>query len=200
MSRHVVVVLAAGGSTRLGRSKQLLRRDGETLVHRAVRLAAATQPARLLAVVGGDVESVAAELEACDCELVYNDAWRDGLASSLRAAAAHLADFDGPVLVLGCDQPALEQEHLRLLLEGANRSTAHAAAAVHAGLPGSPAVVPSAWFADVATTGDRGFGKRLRALPEGSLFLLDGAELEADIDTAEDLDLAIANGWLDAVP
>ena len=36
---HVAVVLAAGGSTRLGRPKQLLTRDGETLVHRAARLA-----------------------------------------------------------------------------------------------------------------------------------------------------------------
>lgn len=198
MNPHVVVVLAAGGSTRLGRSKQLLRRNGETLIHRAVRLAAATGPARLLVVVGGDVESVSAGLDACECELVYNDAWRDGLASSLHAAAARIVNFDGPVLVLGCDQPALELDHLSRLLEGANRSTARAAAAIHAGLPGSPAVVPGAWFADGATTGDRGFGRRLRALPEGSLFLLDAAALEADIDTADDLDLAVAGGWLDA--
>ena len=38
---HVAVVLAAGGSTRLGRPKQLLTRDGEALVHRAARLALA---------------------------------------------------------------------------------------------------------------------------------------------------------------
>ena len=42
INAHAAVVLAAGASTRLGRPKQLLRRDGETLLHRMVRLAAGT--------------------------------------------------------------------------------------------------------------------------------------------------------------
>ena len=52
-SAHDAVVLAAGGSRRLGQPKQLLTRDGETLVHRGVRLAMETAPRRLLVIVAG---------------------------------------------------------------------------------------------------------------------------------------------------
>lgn len=199
MKPHLAVVLAAGGSTRLGQSKQLLKRRGETLVHRAVRLAAATSPARLLVVVGADAARVEAELRSCACEFVHNDAWRDGLASSLRAASLPVAGFDGPVLVLGCDQPTLEQAHLAALLDGASRSPIHAAATLHAGCAGIPAIVPAAWFGELAATGDHGFGPKLRALPGSTLFLLDAADLEFDLDTPLDVDTAVARGWIDAV-
>lgn len=197
MKSHLAVVLAAGGSTRLGQPKQLLRRNGETLIHRAVRLAAATLPCRLLVVTGANAALIDDELRSCECEIVYNDAWREGLASSLRAASGSIAGFDGPVLVIGCDQPALEQEHLALLLEGAHRCAASTAATLHAGLPGVPAIVPAAWFADITLTGDRGFGARLREIPRDTLFLLDAPELEIDLDTPHDVENAIASGWID---
>ena len=198
MKSHLAVVLAAGGSTRLGQPKQLLRRNGETLIHRAVRLAAATLPHRLLVVTGANAALIDNELRSCECEIVYNDAWREGLASSLRAVSGSIAGFDGPVLVMGCDQPALEQEHLALLLEGAHRCAASAAATLHAGLPGIPAVVPATWFAESVLAGDRGFGNRLRALPRETLFLLDAPELVIDLDTPGDVEAAIAGGWIDS--
>ena len=39
---HAALILAAGGSRRLGQVKQALTRDGEPLLRRAVRLALAT--------------------------------------------------------------------------------------------------------------------------------------------------------------
>jgi molybdenum cofactor cytidylyltransferase len=198
MKPHAAVVLAAGGSKRLGRAKQLLRRDGETLVHRAVRLAATTSPTRLLVVLGADATRMEAELRSCDCEIVLNDAWQEGLASSLRVAARALSAFDGKILVLGCDQPALEEDHLASLVDGANCSPSGAAATLHAGLPGIPAVVPATWFASFAATGNHGFGATLRELPKESLFLLDVAALEFDVDTLQDTKTAVARKWLDS--
>lgn len=200
MKPHAAVVLAAGGSTRLGHPKQLLRRDGEPLVARAVRVAAATHPARLLVVVGGNADQVANALACCECETLYNPAWEDGLASSLRTAATALRDFDGAVLVLGCDQPALEAEHLAVLLQGAHRSPARAAATRHVDRPGIPAVVPSAWFNDWCGAGDQGFRQRLRSLPGDALFVLDVDSLEIDVDDARDVAHAAAEGWIDPAP
>ena len=48
---HAAIVLAAGGSLRLGRPKQLLVRDGETLIHRAVRLATDTTPVKFVSTI-----------------------------------------------------------------------------------------------------------------------------------------------------
>lgn len=197
MTAHAVVVLAAGGSSRLGTSKQLLQREGETLVHRVVRLALATSPSRLIVVVGADQAATIDALADLDAAIVPNADWREGLASSLRAAAGELTGFDGPVLVLGCDQPAVEGHHLDALLAGVERAGTHASATLHEGAPGIPAVVPAAWFRNVATSGDYGFGRALRGLPRNSICLLDVPALHFDIDTPADAELAAARGWLD---
>ena len=115
---HVAVVLAAGGSRRLGQPKQLLKRDGETLVHRAVRLALETKPQRVLLVVGGHAQAMRDAVADLDVEVVMNAGWEEGLASSVRAAAVALAGNQARCLLLACDQPALQHSHLQQLLEG----------------------------------------------------------------------------------
>ena len=85
---HVAVVLAAGGSRRLGQPKQLLKRDGETLVHRAVRLALETKPQRVLLVVGGHAQAMRDAVADLEVEVVMNAGWEEGLASSVRAASS----------------------------------------------------------------------------------------------------------------
>src|SRR5687768_3772545 len=98
---HVAVVLAAGASRRLGQPKQALRRDGESLLHRAARLAMATAAQRVLVVLGARSDALAASIADLPVECLDNDGWEEGLASSLRIAARALADFGGPLLVLG---------------------------------------------------------------------------------------------------
>lgn len=197
---HVAVVLAAGGSRRLGQPKQLLTRDGETLVHRAVRLAAGTAPQRLLVVLGAHEEAVRAQLGDLDCEFVSNPDWIDGLAGSLRVAATALRNNTRPVLILGCDQPALEAAHLQQLLDGAAHAPSRCAATLHHDAPGIPVVVSADLFAATAQLrGDRGFGAHLAQLPPGSLSLLDAPRLSLDIDTADELRAAIDRGLCDPV-
>lgn len=195
---HAAIVLAAGGSRRLGTPKQLLTRDGETLVHRAVRHAWVTQPRRLIVVVGGDRYEVVRALGDLDGERLFNPQWQEGLASSLRCAAQALSGHDGPVLILGCDQPALEASHLQQLLEGAAGAASGCAATVHGATLGSPAVITAALLQDADQLhGDRGFGSRLALLPAASIWRLDAPALQLDIDNAEDQRAAIARGWLD---
>ncbi len=197
-ANHAAVVLAAGGSRRLGRAKQLLMRDGEALVHRAARLCAQTSPLRLLVAVGAYRDDIERALAGVDCEFVVNDGWQQGLASSLKAVAAALADHIGPVLIVGCDQPALEAEHLRRLLDGAAMAGSGCAATSHDGAPGIPAVVMSGLLADAdQLQGDRGLGGRLRELPADSLGKLVAPELESDIDDDADLRAAIERGLID---
>lgn len=196
-----MVVLAAGGSRRLGRPKQLLTRDGETLVHRAARLALDTSPRRMLVVVGARRDEVADALSGLACEIVCNPSWERGLAGSLQAAATALAGHAGAVLVAGCDQPALDAVHLRALLAGSGKAATRCAATQHDDGPGIPAVVPSALLSQAhMLQGDRGLGRWLRALPLTDISMLDAPELAFDLDTEDDLRAAINRGWLDAYP
>lgn len=197
-SAHDAVVLAAGGSRRLGQPKQLLMRDGETLVHRVVRLAAATAPRRLVVVTGANWEAVTDAVQDLPCDCVHNAGWDSGLAGSLRIAADALQWRDGRALLMGCDQPALEAAHLAALLSGARDATSGCAATLHADGAGIPAVVPHDWLHALPTAGDRGLGARLRALPDGAVFLLDAPALRFDIDTPQALAEAVQHGWIDA--
>ena len=195
---HVAIVLAAGGSRRLGTPKQLLMRGGETLVHRAVRLAAATQPARLLLVVGGSSESVRDAVADVAVEVVSNVAWEEGLASSLRAAASALEGNTARCLVLGCDQPALQLAHLRTLLEAAALAASGCAATAHDGGRGIPVVVSAEMLANARElSGDQGLRAALQRLHRDSIHLLEADELRFDLDTQADVQQAIEAGWID---
>jgi molybdenum cofactor cytidylyltransferase len=196
-SAHAAIVLAAGGSRRLGRAKQLLTRDSEFLVHRAVRMAQATSPRRLLLVLGAERQRIAEAVSDLETEHIFNPAWEDGLASSLRLATSLLSTHYGVTLVIGCDQPALERRHLQQLLDGAHASPVNCAATTFAdrrlGLPA--AISASVLHSAQTLVGDRGFGDRLSLLP--GLWRLEAPELRLDVDVEADVADAAARGWLD---
>ncbi|MBT2747318.1 MULTISPECIES: nucleotidyltransferase family protein [unclassified Lysobacter] len=197
---HVAVVLAAGASRRLGRPKQLLTRDGETLLHRAARLALDSGAARVLVVLGARHETMRAALADLDVTVSINADWEQGMASSLQAAARSLAEFDGSVLVLGCDQPALEAAHLRALVAGAAGASSGCAATLHRQALGVPALIaPALWREATDLQGDRGFGAALARQAAGSVWRLQAPELEQDLDTPGDVEAAIVRGWIDSV-
>ncbi|MEZ0469122.1 nucleotidyltransferase family protein [Luteimonas salinilitoris] len=199
-ARHVAVVLAAGGSRRLGRPKQLLTRAGEPLLCRAARLALATAPVRVLVIVGAGHAAMAAALHESPVETLLNPDWEQGLSTSLRVAADALATAAGSCLILGCDQPALERSHLEALLALAHGPASGCAATVHGDLAGIPAVVPMTLLRQAAALhGDQGLRGVLRALPEAELGRLEASELRFDIDTPEQLRAAVGAGWVDPV-
>ena len=62
MSRHAAILLAAGGSSRLGFPKQLLLKNSVPLVRQMAQLLLETNPARVIVVTGGASEDVMAAL------------------------------------------------------------------------------------------------------------------------------------------
>ncbi|SEL50467.1 molybdenum cofactor cytidylyltransferase [Pseudoxanthomonas sp. GM95] len=202
MTEHVAVVLAAGGSRRLGgKPKQLIQRDGEPLVHRALRLARATSPRRLVLVVGARATQIAASARAPDVQVVRNGDWREGLASSVRAARDALAqDAAGATqcLLLACDQPALEVPHLQALLNAAAQAPSGCAGTVHGARIGIPAVVTLARLLQAQPQGDAGLREVLNALPPDQVGQLHAPDLLLDLDTPPDLLEAARRGWIDA--
>lgn len=196
--RHTAVVLAAGGSRRLGRPKQQLNRAGESLLHRSVRLAAHTGPQRLLVVLGARHRELQDEIEGLPGERWLNPLWARGLSTSLQLAASALAEHSGPTLILGCDQPALEFAHLQTLLDAAQAAPSGCAVTRHGRSPGIPAVLAADWLARAAQLqGDRGYGALLARVPEHRLAWLDEPALRLDIDDEDDVARAIARGLLD---
>ena len=95
------VILAAGSSSRLGTAKQLLRYRGETLLHRAVRLALETGLHPVHVVLGSHAAAVGEALADLRARVtpVVNDDWQAGMGSSLAHGIASLPAAAGRVPV-----------------------------------------------------------------------------------------------------
>lgn len=198
MSADVVaVVLAAGGSARLGRPKQLLRRDGEPLLRRSVRLAQASGAARVLVALGAHAPLLREALAGTAVEVVEITDWPQGLGASLAGVQAALGDADfRRVLVLGCDQPALALPHLTALLDSALQAEAGGAFSAYAGVRGLPAVVAARDWRAARFSGDEGLRAWARD-PARRFGEVSAPDLAWDIDTPADLAAAVSLGWLD---
>ncbi len=136
------IILAAGGSSRLGQPKQLLMFEGETLVRRAARAATDAGCGPVVVVVGATPDSIANELRASGTELIDNADWARGLGTSIRCGLQHLissrSDLEAVVL-LTCDQPFVDGIIRALLAERA-RSGKPIVASSYAGTVGIPAL------------------------------------------------------------
>lgn len=194
------VLLAAGASTRLGQPKQLLRLPalgGETLLDHAVALARAAGAAPIFVVVGAHAKEIILECELLGCIVVHNDAWAEGMASSLRVGIASVlenAPAASGAMVLVCDQAGLSVDHLRRLLEAQRDDPNHIAASRYAGRAGVPVIFPRAVFpALLELQGDHG-ARALLQQSGAAVHAVDFPGGELDLDSPEDLERPQADG------
>jgi len=178
------IVLAAGASRRLGRPKQLVALEGETLLRRAAR-AALAGCAPVLVVLGSGADAMAANLAGLPVTLVGNAAWETGMASSIRAGILALPAGAEAVLFLVCDQIAVDGALVRRLLEARRDHPDAVIACGYAGTRGTPSIFPARCFPQLLELhGDRG----ARGLLQGdAVVVLSFPGGEADVDLPEDL-------------
>ena len=178
------LVLAAGASRRLGRPKQNIVLDGETLLRRTVRLALDAGLSPIFVVVREETEHIEVALTP-DLILVVNQEPDEGIASSIRGGIAEVSRHNvAGAVILACDQPALRVLHLRALVEDPHRLTASA----YGGSLGVPAYFPFDFFSSLLQlSGDTGARSLLK-----NAHAIEAEELDLDIDTEEDLRAARA--------
>lgn len=178
------IVLAAGGSTRLGKPKQLEQLGGETLLERTVRIAHEAGCSPVVVVLGAHYMEIMMSCSLGDVVTVINDDWPEGMSSSIRLgvhAVRNTADKAEGIVVMTCDQPAVTAQHLRSLMAGYEIRSSR-----YAERNGVPAFFPREYF-DALTSlrGDSG-GREL--LKNSDSVDLAGGEL--DVDTVDDLEEA----------
>lgn len=180
-------VLAAGGSSRLGRPKQLVRvHESSTLVRWAAQCACGSCCWPVSVVVGAAGSDVSEAVGSLPIDIVSGFEWREGIAASIRAATHWAADREATALLIClCDQPLLSTRHLNALWRASNEGE-KLAASYYAGKPGVPAVFPARDFgALVALRGDEGAASFLRSTP--GVVHVPWWEGEIDVDTPLDL-------------
>jgi molybdenum cofactor cytidylyltransferase len=192
--RCAAVVLAAGASTRLGRPKQLIVIEGETLLRRAARLAVEAGFSPVCVVLGFEAEPMQAALAGLAVEVVLNRDWQEGMGSSLRYGMEAITKQErqpAAVLVMVCDQPRLSADHLRELAarHQAAQTVGDVAitASAYARRAGVPAIFSLRIFPELlASSGDRGARDVIRA-HAGAVQTIPWPAGDLDLDRPEDL-------------
>lgn len=109
------LVMAAGGSRRLGEAKQLLPFRGRTLLDATLDTARACGCAELLVTLGGSVAEVRATVDLSGVRVVENPDFGTGCGSSIRSAVPFV-NTNRLLLLLG-DQPRVRPADARRVAE-----------------------------------------------------------------------------------
>jgi molybdenum cofactor cytidylyltransferase len=182
------VVLAAGGSVRMGQPKQLLPIGGQPMVRHVAEVVAAAGLAQVVVVTGAHAEAVTAALVDLPVDIVVNESWAEGMSSSMRAGLRALRpDIQAVLLVLG-DQPTLTTDLLQLLVARYRATGAPIVVPFCRGQRGNPVLFDRSLFSELlAVQGDRG-GRLLivRHKEQVEWVKVDDSAVIMDIDSPED--------------
>lgn len=113
MASTAGLVLAAGGSLRLGEAKQLLPYRGRTLLDATLEMARACGFSELFVALGGSGDEVRSRVDLRGCTVINNPDFSTGCGSSIRSAVPHVT-APSLVLLLG-DQPGVLPESVTRL-------------------------------------------------------------------------------------
>ena len=163
------IVLAAGGSSRLGRTKQLEPWGETNLISRVVARTEEFPVAEVWVVLGHDSGRILAESDLGEAFVIENLEWEEGIASSLRVgldALTRLSKCDQALVVIG-DQPDVPVETVEQLLASHGKESRPVTLPKYRYTWGNPVIVDrSLWARLMSLEGDEGAKRLWQAHPE----------------------------------
>jgi len=185
--RVAAVVLAAGGSRRFGRPKQLLPVGQVSMVEHVLRTVLNANLKQVVAVLGSHAEEIAPHVPT-GVQVIVNTDWASGISSSIRAGLSVLAPAIEAALFVLADQPQLTQEDLERIVLAYYGSDKSIVVPVWQAHRGSPALFDRCHFdAMRMLQGDVGGRIVIRSHPECVLEVsLEKSQSLVDIDTPSD--------------
>ena len=183
------IILAAGSSSRMGRSKQMLEINGEKLLAKTVKTVLASQIRDVVVVLGAEEHVHRQILKAFAVSVVFNDQWTKGMGSSIKAGLHHLVSSGSTcdaILIFVCDQPLLTPEIISTILQRFEQTKKPVIASGYANVPGVPVLFASSYFPKLEQLpDDHGAKSIIQQNPSDVVIVLfPGGEI--DLDTIED--------------
>jgi molybdenum cofactor cytidylyltransferase len=179
------LVLAAGGSRRLGASKQLLPYNGRAPLDHVLGTARACPFDQLLCMIGASADEIRGRVDLRGAEVVENRHFGEGCSSSIAAALSAVDPrADVLVLMLG-DQPGVTAQTVTSLLAG--RGNAPLAACAYEDGRGHPLAVARSTFGALERLhGDKGVWKLLDRHADQMVDVPVPGRIPRDVDTDAD--------------
>jgi molybdenum cofactor cytidylyltransferase len=181
------IILAAGGSTRMGNAKQLLPLGGSTVLARTIQNVRAAAVDELVLVLGADATAIQPHLPK-NLKVVVNPAYYQGMATSLRAGLNALGEHTGAALIVLGDQPFTRPSTLDQIIAEYRRTRAQIIIPTWHGQRGNPVLLDRSLFQEVmALEGDKGCRAIFPNHLEGIVKLeVEDEGILLDLDTPDD--------------
>ncbi|WP_316822909.1 nucleotidyltransferase family protein [Pedobacter gandavensis] len=186
-----MIILAAGNSSRLGKPKQLLNYQGETLLGIVSKAAIETTCEPVVVVLGAYAQEISANHHHPAIQYVINEHWEKGMSSSIAVgiSAVLAQDKDIQQLIIAVsDQPFISAEVFKTLMSTQSKTNKGIVASSYANTTGTPVLFYKNYFPKLLSLqGNEGAKYLLNKYPEDCSSLV--FELgDIDIDTTSDYD------------
>jgi molybdenum cofactor cytidylyltransferase len=190
-SRVGAIILAAGRSTRMGEAKPLLRLGESTVLGQTLENVRGAGVDEIVLVLGFSAETVRQQLPTSaigGLKIVVNQAYMQGMASSLRAGLSAVGPRIDAALIVLADQPFIRPETLDRIVDRYRQSHAQIVIPSYKGFRGNPVLLDRSLFPEVmALDGDIGcraiFGSHLEGIVKAEV---EDVGILLDIDTKDD--------------
>jgi molybdenum cofactor cytidylyltransferase len=182
------VILAAGGSTRLGPAMQkpLLTWRGEPFIRRIARTALGAGLSPVVIVTGAHPAEIRAAVADLPVVPVHNPEWEAGQSTSVRRGLQALPGTIGSAVFLLADQPQIPIELVQALTDRHAQTLSPIVAPLIGDRRGNPVLFDRVTFADLRLlTGDVG-GRAVFARHPIAYVPWPDANVLLDVDTPED--------------
>ena len=195
--RTAGIILAAGGSKRFGKPKQLLDWHGRPFVRQVAETALSAGLSPVIVVTGANARQVEAVLHDLPLTITHNTGWKKGQSSSIQSGLKALTPSplpmgeecrgEGAAIFLLADQPQVTPMVLRALVEQHSAELAPIVAPLVAGQRANPVLFDRVTFPDLmALTGDVG-GRAIFSKYSPTYLPWHDESLLVDVDTPDDL-------------
>jgi len=188
MAEIPILLLAAGGSSRMGQPKQLLPWGSQTLIeHQIQTLQATGNPVNV--VLGSNSNLVIPVIEKYPANIILNTNWESGMGSSISLGIDQIIqkfpDAKG-VLITLLDQPLITTSYIKKMLVTYQPNSqqilvSHSAS----GWTGVPVLFDKCYFKELSELRNEEGAKKIVRRHEENVILLDGGELLEDMDTPQ---------------
>jgi molybdenum cofactor cytidylyltransferase len=184
-----IILLAAGSSSRMGQSKQLLLVDGVPLLHKSTIAALGSGLKNILVVLGADEKAHRKIIKDLPVTVVHNLHWQKGMGHSLKTGLDQMLkiipDMTG-ALIMVCDQPLLTSGHLIRMIQKFRETRAAVVASAYSGTVGVPALFDRSLFSALLSIADQHGAKQILNDHQKLILAIDLPSGEIDLDTQED--------------
>ena len=188
MDNVPIILLAAGGSSRMGQPKQLLRWGNQTLIEHQIHTVTKTgSPVNV--VLGSNANLVIPVIEKYGINIFNNENWKNGMGSSIALGVQQITtkfpEADG-ILIALLDQPLISVSHFKkmtdIFLPGKRQIVISQSSS---GWRGVPVLFDSFYFEELKQLkGDEG-ARQLTVKYKNEITTVECGDQTDDMDTPE---------------